>query len=36
MADKAPAWVVPVMRAGYTSRAIVYTVVGGPGPCRGA
>ncbi|UMA66521.1 DUF1206 domain-containing protein [Roseivivax marinus] len=29
MADKAPAWVVPVMRAGYTSRAIVYTVVGG-------
>ncbi|SFE07456.1 DUF1206 domain-containing protein [Roseivivax sediminis] len=28
MASNAPAWVVPVMRAGYTARAIVYTVVG--------
>ncbi|SFC98531.1 DUF1206 domain-containing protein [Tropicimonas isoalkanivorans] len=29
MSDKAPAWVVPVMRAGYAARGIVYTVVGG-------
>ena len=29
MSDKAPAWVVPVMRAGYFARAAVYTVVGG-------
>ncbi|MFW2542507.1 DUF1206 domain-containing protein [Primorskyibacter sp. 2E107] len=28
MPDKAPAWVVPVMRAGYFARAAVYTVVG--------
>lgn len=29
MTDKAPAWVVPVMRAGYAARGAVYTVVGG-------
>ncbi|SFA72826.1 protein of unknown function [Poseidonocella pacifica] len=29
MADKAPAWVVPVMRAGYGARGLVYTIVGG-------
>ncbi|MEI4260610.1 DUF1206 domain-containing protein [Roseovarius sp. D0-M9] len=29
MADKAPGWVVPVMRAGYGARALVYLVVGG-------
>lgn len=29
MSDKAPAWVVPVMRAGYAARGAVYTVVGG-------
>ncbi|ETX16650.1 membrane protein [Roseivivax halodurans JCM 10272] len=29
MAKTAPAWVVPVMRAGYSARALVYTVVGG-------
>ncbi|MGR3794962.1 DUF1206 domain-containing protein [Vannielia sp. SX4] len=29
MSDTCPAWVVPVMRAGYLSRAVVYTVVGG-------
>ncbi|SIN97779.1 DUF1206 domain-containing protein [Vannielia litorea] len=29
MSEKAPAWVVPVMRAGYLARAAVYTVVGG-------
>ncbi len=29
MDDKAPAWVVPVMRAGYGARALVYLVVGG-------
>ncbi|CUH76577.1 DUF1206 domain-containing protein [Tropicibacter naphthalenivorans] len=29
MSDKAPAWVVPVMRAGYSARGVVYTVVGG-------
>lgn len=29
MSDKAPAWVPPVMRAGYYARAAVYTVVGG-------
>ncbi|WP_425099109.1 DUF1206 domain-containing protein [Tropicibacter sp. S64] len=29
MSDKAPAWVTPVMRAGYFARAAVYTVVGG-------
>lgn len=29
MSDKAPAWVVPVMRAGYGARAATYTVVGG-------
>jgi hypothetical protein len=29
MADKAPAWVDPVMRAGYAARAIVYVLVGG-------
>ena len=29
MSEKAPAWVVPVMRAGYFARALVYTVVGG-------
>ncbi len=28
MSDKAPAWVPPVMRAGYYARAAVYTVVG--------
>ncbi|SLN30826.1 hypothetical protein ROJ8625_01390 [Roseivivax jejudonensis] len=28
MAQQAPAWVVPVMRAGYSARALVYTVVG--------
>ena len=28
MASKAPAWVVPVMRAGYGARALVYLVVG--------
>lgn len=28
MPDRAPAWVVPVMRAGYSARAIVYTIVG--------
>lgn len=29
MSDRAPAWVVPVMRAGYGARAATYTVVGG-------
>lgn len=29
MADKAPGWVVPVMRAGYGARAMVYFIVGG-------
>lgn len=29
MADKAPGWVVPVMRVGYGARALVYLVVGG-------
>jgi hypothetical protein len=29
MSDKAPAWVVPAMRAGYAARGAVYTVVGG-------
>ncbi|MFY0632595.1 MAG: DUF1206 domain-containing protein [Vannielia sp.] len=29
MSDYAPDWVVPVMRAGYLSRAVVYAVVGG-------
>lgn len=29
MAEQAPGWVVPAMRAGYTSRAIVYVIVGG-------
>lgn len=29
MSEKAPGWVVPVMRAGYFARALVYTVVGG-------
>lgn len=29
MADGALGWVVPVMRAGYFARAVVYTVVGG-------
>ena len=29
MSEKAPAWVVPVMRAGYAARGAVYTVVGG-------
>ena len=29
MSDKAPAWVVPVMRAGYAARGAVYLVVGG-------
>lgn len=29
MSDKAPAWVVPVMRAGYSARGVVYTIVGG-------
>lgn len=28
MADRAPAWVVPVMRAGYSARGIVYVLVG--------
>lgn len=28
MAEQAPGWVVPAMRAGYTSRAIVYVIVG--------
>ncbi|SDY45798.1 DUF1206 domain-containing protein [Citreimonas salinaria] len=28
MSDKAPAWVVPVMQAGYAARAIVYVTVG--------
>ncbi len=28
MPDRAPAWVVPVMRAGYTARGIVYILVG--------
>lgn len=28
MSDKAPAWVVPVMRAGYAARGAVYAVVG--------
>lgn len=28
MAEKAPGWVVPVMRAGYGARALVYLVVG--------
>jgi hypothetical protein len=28
MADRAPAWVVPVMRAGYTARGVVYVLVG--------
>lgn len=28
MADRAPAWVVPVMRAGFASRGIVYVIVG--------
>lgn len=29
MAKTAPAWVVPVMRAGYSARALVYAIVGG-------
>ena len=29
MAEKAPAWVVPIMRAGYGARAFVYLIVGG-------
>ncbi|MBU2962984.1 DUF1206 domain-containing protein [Citreicella sp. C3M06] len=29
MPDKAPAWVVPVMRAGYAARGAVYIIVGG-------
>lgn len=29
MSEKAPGWVVPVMRVGYFARAVVYTVVGG-------
>ena len=29
MSDKAPDWVVPVMRAGYGARALVYLVLGG-------
>ena len=28
MAERAPAWVVPVMRAGYAARGIVYVLVG--------
>lgn len=28
MSDKAPAWVVPVMRAGYGARGLVYVLVG--------
>ncbi|MFC3615249.1 DUF1206 domain-containing protein [Lutimaribacter marinistellae] len=28
MSEKAPAWVVPVMRAGYAARAAVYAIVG--------
>lgn len=28
MADQAPAWVVPVMRAGYAARGVVYVLVG--------
>lgn len=28
MSDRAPGWVVPVMRAGYAARAIVYVVIG--------
>jgi Domain of Unknown Function (DUF1206) len=28
MADRAPAWVVPVMRAGYAARGVVYVLVG--------
>ncbi|MCC1495003.1 DUF1206 domain-containing protein [Cognatishimia sp. F0-27] len=28
MANKAPAWVMPVMRAGHAARGLVYTVVG--------
>lgn len=29
MSNKAPAWVEPVMRAGYGARGLVYTIVGG-------
>lgn len=29
MAEMAPAWVVPVMRAGYAARGLVYAIVGG-------
>lgn len=29
MADMAPAWVVPAMRAGYAARGLVYVIVGG-------
>ncbi len=29
MSDRAPAWVVPVMRAGYSARGAVYVIVGG-------
>ncbi|MFD0859633.1 DUF1206 domain-containing protein [Roseovarius aquimarinus] len=29
MANKAPAWVVPVMRTGYGARGVVYLIVGG-------
>lgn len=29
MSDNAPDWVVPVMRAGYGARAMVYTILGG-------
>ncbi|GGG73230.1 hypothetical protein GCM10011415_21860 [Salipiger pallidus] len=29
MSDRAPAWVVPVMRAGYSARGAVYIIVGG-------
>lgn len=28
MADRAPAWVVPVMRAGYAARGIIYILIG--------
>ena len=28
MAERAPAWVVPVMRAGYSARGVVYVIVG--------
>lgn len=28
MADRAPAWVVPVMRAGYAARGVIYVLIG--------